>query len=194
MATQSLPYVTPEQYLEFDRKSEFKNEYIYGEIVCMAGGTPEHGLIGANAIRELGLRVSDGPCRVYTSDVRVSLNPKEGYVYPDVTVVCGTAEYRDGQKDTIANPKLAIEVLSPTTRDHDLGNKARLYWDAPSLTDLIFIEQERIWIEYWHRVTDGDWKKTLLTDANGILKIESLNCEIPVARLYLGAELPAACE
>jgi Uma2 family endonuclease len=194
MATQSLPYVTPEQYLEFDRNSEFQNEYIHGEIVPMTGGSPRHARIIANAIGELHSRFSEGPCGVFSSALRVAVNPKIGYVYPDVTVVCGELEYVDAREDTVTNPKVVVEVLSSTTRNYDLGDKARLYWETPSLTNLVFIEQERIWIEHWHRATDIEWKKTVLKDAAGILNIESLNCQIPVGRLYLGAELPAAGE
>jgi len=194
MATQSLPYVTPEQYLEFDRASEFNNEYLFGEIITIGGGTPWHARIIANAIRELGNRLSDGPCGVFSSSLRVALNPKTGYVYPDVTVVCGELEYVDGHEDTITNPKLVVEVLSPTTRNHDLGDKARLYWKVPSLSDVIFVEQDRIGIEHWHRTSDGGWRSTDMEDPDGILSIESLNSKIPVAQLYQGVKLPAASQ
>jgi len=194
MPTRTFPYFTAEQYLTFDRSSEFKNEYIFGDIVCMAGGTPRHALIMTNAAGELRNRLSGGCCRVYSSDLRVSLNPKTGYVYPDVTVVCGELEYVDKQKDTIANPKLVVEVLSPTTLDHDLGVKARLYWEAPSLSDLLFIEQDKVGIEHWYRASDGEWKRTVLRALDAVLDIRSLNCQIPVAQLYLGVELPSAGE
>jgi Uma2 family endonuclease len=189
MATQPLPYVTPEQYLEYDRNSEFKNEYLYGEIFCMAGGKPRHALISANVIRQLGNRLADRPCGVYSSGLRVCVNKKTGYVYPDVTVVCGPLDYVDEREDTITNPKVAVEVLSPSTRNRDLGEKARLYWDVPSLSDLIFIEQDTIGIEHWQRSGDGDWKRAVIKDPGGVLKIALLNCEIPVSELYLGAEI-----
>jgi Uma2 family endonuclease len=188
MATQPLPYVTPEQYLEHDRNSEFKNEYLYGEIFCMAGGKPRHARIAANAIRQLGNRLADGPCGVFTSDLRVCLNKNTGYVYPDVTVVCGPLNYVDDREDTITNPKITVEVLSPSTRNRDLGEKARLYWEVSSLSDLIFIEQDKIGIEHWQRTSDNDWKRTVVREPEGALKIESLNCEIPVREIYAGVE------
>jgi Uma2 family endonuclease len=194
MATLPLPYVTPEQYLEYDRNAEFKNEYYYGEIVCMAGGKPRHARITANVIAELHSRLSGRPCGVYSPDLRVCVNKKTGYVYPDVTVVCGPLDYVDEREDTITNPKIAVEVLSPTTRNRDLGEKARLYWDVPSLSDLIFIEQDTIGIEHWQRSSDGDWRRTVVKAPDGVLKIASLDCEIPVSQLYLGAELTAADE
>jgi Uma2 family endonuclease len=194
MATSTFPYVTPEQYLEYDRNSESRNEYIYSEIVPAEAVTESHSLIVANVIVGLKNRLSGRPCRVYASGPRTSLDPKKGYVYPDITVVCGQTEYLDSKKDTITNPKIAVEVLSPSTMNKDLGIKARLYWKVTSLTDLLFIEQESIGIEYWQRASNGEWKKTVIEDPAGILKIESANIEIPVAEIYAGVELPPAGE
>ena len=192
MATQPLPYVTPEQYLEYDHNSEVSNEYIFGEIVPMEAVTESHSLIVANVIHGLKSRISGGPCRVYASGPRTCLDPKKGYVYPDVTVVCGQREYLDAKKETVTNPKIAVEILSPSTLNYDLGVKARLYWAVPSLTDLIFVEQNKVWLECWFRVPGGKWDKTILESLGDILKIESINCEIPVSAIYDGVELPPA--
>jgi Uma2 family endonuclease len=194
MATRSLPYVTPEQYLEYDRNSELPNEYLFGEIVPMEAGTPWHSLIIANVITAVKNRLSGSPCRVFSSPLRVSLDPKKGYVHPDVAAVCGQLEYLDAKKDTVTNPKIAVEVLSPSTEDHDLGRKSRLYRNVASLTDLIFIEQNKIGIEHQFRLASGKWDYTMLEDVAGVLKIESLNCEIPVSEIYAGVELPPADE
>jgi Uma2 family endonuclease len=190
MATQTLPYVTPEQYLECDRNSDVRNEYIAGEVLPMVSVTESHSLIVANVVHSLKARLSGSPCRVYASGPRTILDPKKGYVYPDVMVVCGERQYLDAKRDTVTNPKIAVEVLSPSTMNYDLGVKARLYWAVASLSDLIIIEQDKIEIEYWHRANDGEWKKTIIEDPNGILKIESVSCEIPVSEIYEGVELP----
>jgi Uma2 family endonuclease len=194
MATQSLPYVTPEQYLEFDRNAEFKHEYFFGEIVCMPGGSFAHNLIAANATGELRNRLMSGPCRVLNSDMRIAVDTKSGYVYPDVSVVCGAPEFFGERQDTITNPKLIVEVLSPSTSEYDLGVKFHLYLLLPALSDYVLIAQDRIWIEHWYRSSDGGWKSIVLEDPNGILDITSQNCQIPVSQLYLGVDLPAAGE
>jgi Uma2 family endonuclease len=194
MATRLLPYVTPEQYLEYDRNSEFSNEYILGEILPMTSVTESHGLIVANVTRHLGNRLAEGPCRVYAAGPRTSLDPKKGIVYPDVTVVCGQREYLDSKKDTITNPKVAVEVLSPSTMNYDLGIKARLYWKVASLTDLILIEQDKVGIEHWFRGPVGKWDKTILESPGDILRIESLSCEIPLTDIYASVELAPADE
>jgi Uma2 family endonuclease len=86
MATQPLPYVTPEQYLEYDRNAEFKSEYFFGEIESMAGGTARHARIAAKVIEK---QLPNGPWQAFSSDLRVCLNKKMTYVYPDVTSFAG---------------------------------------------------------------------------------------------------------
>jgi Uma2 family endonuclease len=190
MATASLPYVTLEQYLEYDRNSEFRNEYIHGEIIPMEAGMPFHSLIGMNAGRQLGNRLTETSCRVFNPELRVSLDPKLGCVYPDVTVVCGELEHLDAKKDTITNPKIVVEVLSPSTRNYDLAVKFRLYWKVPSLTDMIFIEQDKVGVEHWFRLPGGKWDYTLVDNLDNILRIESAGCEIPLSQIYAGVEFP----
>jgi Uma2 family endonuclease len=160
----------------------------------MPGGSFQHNLISMNAGRELGNRLLRGPCRVLSSDMRIAVNTKSGYVYPDVSVVCGAPGYTDERKDTITNPKLVVEVLSPSTSQYDLGVKLRLYLKLQGLTDVVLVAQDRIWIEYWYRASDGGWKTTVLEDPGSILDIVSLDCKIPLSEIYLGVDLPAAGE
>ena len=190
MSSQPVPCVTPEEYLKFDRGSELRHEYVFGEIVQMVGGTYEHGVIQANAIGVLRDHLSKGPCRVLGSSVRVMLHRRDAsYAYPDATVVRGKPEFLDKEADTITNPRLIVEVLSPTTRNYDLGDKTRMYWQIPSLTDLLFVEQDKVWIEYWSREPGGKWDRRLVSDLGDVLKIASMDCELPVAEIYSGVEL-----
>src|ERR1039457_2748245 len=123
MSSQPVPCVTPEEYLKFDRSSEFRHEYVFGEIVQMVAGTYEHGLIEANSIYTLKNLLSKKPCSVVGASVRVMLHRDTLYSYPDATVVCGQPEFVDEKGDTLINPKLIVEVLSPNTRNYDLGDK-----------------------------------------------------------------------
>ena len=189
MATRQLPYFTPEQYLEFERSSDTKNEYISGEILPVEGGTPSHSRILGNSILAIGNRLSTTGCAVYPSSLRVCVDRKSLYVYPDVTVVCGELEFTDDRKDTVTNPNIIVEVLSPTTVDHDLGPKARMYWKIASLTDLLFIDQRKVWIEYWFRPPGGKWDHREFESLNDTVHIESTGSDIPVAEIYTGVEL-----
>jgi Uma2 family endonuclease len=121
MATVPLPFVTPEQYLAYDRQSDERNEYLYGEIQPVQGATLRHAQLAMNAGIASGKRLSDSACSAFSSSLRVSLDPKDGYVYPDVTVLCGKPEYLGKDEDIVTNPKLVIEVLSPSTMNRDLA-------------------------------------------------------------------------
>ena len=189
MSTQSVTYFTPEQYLELDRNSEVRNEYIFGEIVAMAGGMPMHSLLIANTILAVGKRLSSGSCRVFDSNLRVCLHREALYSYPDATVVCGPLEFVDDKKDTVTNPKVAVEVLSRSTRNYDLGAKARMYFQVPSLTELLFIDQDQIWIEHWRRQPNGRWDVEVVHDRDAVISLESIDCEAPVSEIYAGVEL-----
>src|ERR1017187_6333302 len=108
MSSQPIPYVTPEEYLKFDRSSEFRHEYVSGEIVQVAGGTYHHGLIAANAICALWNQLSKTPCRVVGCSLRLMLRRDRHYSYADATVVCGQPEFLDKEHDTLTNPKLVV--------------------------------------------------------------------------------------
>src|SRR6478672_4613835 len=120
MSAAPKPYISPEEYLERERQAETKSEYFAGEVFAMAGGTPEHSLIAANVTGGLWPQLLQKPCRVYTSDLRVHTSEPH-YSYPDVTVVCGEPQFLDEQRDTLLNPTVIVEVLSPTTEAWDRG-------------------------------------------------------------------------
>ena len=189
MSSQTLPQFTPEEYLEYDRTHEGKHEYVEGAIVAMAGGTTRHALATMNIGALLHAGLTGGPCRVYSSDLRVCIDSHKLYAYPDVTVVCGPEQHVDKREDTITNPKLLVEVLSPSTRQYDLNYKMRLYWRIPSVSELIFVECERVSVEHWRRIDGDQWSRELIEDRAATLHLPTLDIEIPVAQIYDGIEL-----
>ncbi len=186
MATQPLTLVTPEEYLEFDRKSDLRNEYIDGEVVPRAGATESHGTVVVNAIMALSGRLRGSSCRVIVDGPRLCLDGRRLYVYPDIMVTCGQREYLDEKKDILLNPKLVIEVLSPSTRDYDLGGKRIKYCNVPSIEELLFIEPDATWVEHWCRRSDGHWE-TKIMDQGSVLKLDSIGIELPVVEFYNAA-------
>src|SRR5579863_7310125 len=131
-------HMTREEYLEIDRNSEAKHENMFGEMMRVPGGSPQHSLITANTCIALGRRLSGGRCRVFDSSLRVCLDREMSfYVYPDLTVVEGAIECLEQRDETVTNPKIVVEVLSPASRNVELGGKARMYTRVPSLTDLL---------------------------------------------------------
>src|ERR1700684_3103198 len=119
MSAQPHARLTEEQYLMVERAAEFKSEYYDGYMYAMSGGSASHVQIAGNLTRELGVALRQKPCGVMQSDLRVRVPPARFYTYPDVTVVCGEMRFADDQKDTLLNPTLLIEVLSPSTESHD---------------------------------------------------------------------------
>jgi len=190
MASRTIPYVTPEEYLEIERNTDGKNEYINGEIFPVEGGTRAHSRITTNTILAVGKRLAGGVCEVYDSSLNVCIDRSSLYVHPDVSVICGKPEYASSGKDTISNPRLVVEVMSPTTANYDLGWKARRYWKIASLRNLLLIEQEEVWIEHWFRAEGGKWESLVLESLSDILCVESLSIEIPVSEIYRGVEFP----
>jgi Uma2 family endonuclease len=182
--------MTPEDYFEIDRHSEAKHEFMFGEISKVRGGSPQHALIASNMCIALGRRLS-GARRVFDSSLRVCLDPKTAfYVYPDLTVVEGPFEFLENANETLTNPKLVVEVLSPTSMNVELGSKARMYTRVPTLTDLLMIDQDRAGVEHWVRKENARWVVDLLEGGDAVLRIESLACEIPLREIYSGTEWP----
>jgi Uma2 family endonuclease len=188
MSTDPIPFANVEEYLEYDRKSEWKNEYLFGKIVARAGATPWHSIIAANITHLLNRTLFGSPCRVFDAGVRVCVNRKTLYSYPDATVACGPLDYTDGQRDTITNPKLVVEVLSPSTRNCDLGDKARMYMRIPSVEALLFVEQETVRVEHWKRASSDQWSIQEFEDSNASIQIDSVSCAVPVGAIYTGVE------
>jgi Uma2 family endonuclease len=109
--------MTYAQYLELERSSELKHEYLRGEVFAMAGGSPEHARLDANVIRGLGAALRGRPCAVFTSDARVRIEVTDRATYPDVTVVCGRLEHAPKDPDSITNPALPPPSVDEVYRD-----------------------------------------------------------------------------
>ena len=188
MSSQPVSYVSPEEYLEFERKAETKHEYVCGEILDMAGGTPQHGYIATNIATALVQLLNSRNCWVFNSDVRVSVRWGELITYPDVSVVCGQPKYTDERRDTLTNPILIAEVLSPSTRNFDRGDKSRLYRMLPSLSEFILVEQAPTEVEHWRRLSSGSWEVSAITDRHASLHLVSLSCDLSIEAVYRNVE------
>lgn len=197
------PYYTIEEYLWQEQRANQKNEYYDGTIYLMAGGSAEHSQIQANIILELGTALRDRDCRVLTSDFKVGMEDtpdskgksrrKKGgdfVTYPDASVTCGPLAYFREDRFTLANPLILFEVLSPSTRNYDLTFKFEQYQKIPSLKAYILIDSEKIWVRSCLRQAEQNrWiVEDPLEDLEDVLKLEVLNLEIPVRRLYQRVE------
>lgn len=180
----SLPQAryTPEQYLEMDRKADHRSEYVNGEILAMAGASREHNLVVTNLVREVSLALRGRPCETYSNDMRVTVSAAR-YTYPDVVVACGQPQFLDGQLDTLLNPTVIMEVLSPTTANDDRSWKFAHYRRLETLTDYVMLSQFQPFVEHYTRQGD-QWVLTELTGLEAVLRLPSLVCDLPLTAIY----------
>jgi Uma2 family endonuclease len=180
---------TPQEYLAFERKSPIKHEYYDGEIFAMSGVSREHNLIAGNLFREMSLQLRGRPCEAYISDVRVRVSPAGPYTYPDVVAVCGERRFEDSEVDTLLNPNVIVEVLSPTTEAYDRGKKFAHYRRLESLREYVLIAQDQVCVERYTRQGD-EWLLTELTRLEDTLRLESIGCAVGLREIYERVEFP----
>jgi Uma2 family endonuclease len=188
MSLQTKDYISPEEYLATERTAAFKSEYYQGEVFALAGAGHNHNIITANLIGLFyGLKKKN--CQVYPSDMRLHIPVNGLYTYPDVMVVCGDKQFLDDKKDTLLNPALLVEVLSPATADYDRGTKFMLYRSIPTLQYYLLVDARQRHVEMYIKNRTDTWELTETRDLAASLLLESLDLEIPVAAIYEDAEV-----
>ena len=125
MSTQPKHFVTPEEYLELERKAEYKSEYYNGEIFAMSGVSRRHDRIATQLHFLMAQHLQGKQCDWHSAEMRVLVEPGGLYTYPDLSVTCEEEKYADTEVDTLVNPTLLAEILSPSTEKYDRGKKAR---------------------------------------------------------------------
>jgi Uma2 family endonuclease len=175
---------SPQDYLAFERISKEKHEYFQGKIVAMAGASLIHNRLVANILREVGGALKDKACEILPSDIRVSIPSRESYMYPDAVIVCGQPEMEDDKFDTLKNPAVIFEILSPSTEDHDRGRKFFFYRQIPSFKEYILVDSTQPFVEVSRQEENGAWKFEIITDPDGQLFISSVGISIPIAEVY----------
>ena len=132
--------------------------------------------------------VRDKACEAYASDMRVRVAEVNAYFYPDVVVVCGQPQFLDEQQDTLLNPVLIVEVLSPSTESFDRGEKSFYYRHIPSLREYLLVSQHKVRVERYLRQPDGQWMIYDYTQPDGVVRLESVGIELPIAQIYEGID------
>lgn len=187
-----------EEYLRLEGQSDEKHELWDGWVVplgralAMAGGSYEHSLITANTARACGNRIEGGPCRVLSSDLRIRLGASVRYVYPDVSVICGPPQFdpQDVDRGTVLNPRLVVEVLSPSTESIDRREKLQGYLQIETVEEYVLISQTQPRVESFFRQASGSWLFTPAEGPEAQLQVLSLKIVIPLSEIYAGVEFP----
>jgi Uma2 family endonuclease len=208
LAPTRQPYrFTVEEYLAFERASEERHEYLDGVIYAMAGESPDHGRICMNLAATFVLQLRGSDCEAFSKDMEVCCGPyrahtREGlYAYPDLVVVCGAMQFHSQAEDVLVNPKVIVEVLSPSTEAFDRGEKFRRYraW-LPTLTDYVLVAQDRPVIDHYQRITvespapqeQTRWELETLEGLDTHLHLPGINCTVPLAEVYERIVFPQA--
>ena len=173
---------TPEEYITQERKAFHKSEYLEGQIFAMAGVSRAHSLITSNLSNSLYNQLVGSDCEVHSSDMRVQPSPI-AYFYPDVVVACGEPRFEDDVYDTLLNPIVIVEVLSPSTAAYDRGEKFSHYKQLTSLQDYILISQNRCCVEHYRR-QGLQWECTEFCALADVMSLTSIGCEISLRDIY----------
>jgi Uma2 family endonuclease len=184
MSTLASRFLSPEEYLEIERKAEDKSEYFNGEMFATSGASRRHDRIVVPLTILIGQHLKGKRCETFSANMRVLATPSGLYTYPDLSVACDEPQFADPHVDTLTNPTLLVEVLSPSTEAYDRGKKAKLYRAIPSLQELLFIAQESYEVELYRRQPDGTWS---LIEARGLesaIALTSIGYTLSLRELY----------
>ena len=191
LAESKIRKLTPEEYLELEDKAEFKSEYHDGVMIPVNGDSPEmtgasenHAQIISNLISTLLPELKRQNCRMLANDLKVWIANYRRFFYPDVLVVCGASQYYKEKRTTISNPKIIIEVLSPSTESFDRGDKFQAYRTLDSLEEYILIAQSKPVIEQFVRQSDGSWKLWTTIGLNSTIKLFSVDLAVKFTDVY----------
>lgn len=177
-------YYTPEEYLELEEKSEYKNEYRDGEIIPMTGGTTNHNKLAGNFYSCLNLALDDLDYEVYIGDVKLWIPRYREFTYPDVMVIEGEPIYYSTNTTIVTNPLLIAEVLSKSTKDYDRGDKFLYYRSIPEFKEYILIDQYKYYVMQYVKNNENQWLLTEYETEDAILKLASINLELSLKQLY----------
>jgi Uma2 family endonuclease len=181
--------ISPDEYLALERENEERNEYYDGLVLAMSGASLEHNAIDRNLLGILYGFLKGKECQVLPSYMRVSAPGRENYMYPDASIVCGKPDLEDDKFDTLTNPSVIFEILSPSTKGADKRRKFFFYMQIPSLREYIMVDSERRHIIISRKQPDGSWKfEELHADATALF-IQTINFSLPVSELYNGTGL-----
>ena len=184
-------YFSLDEYFALENASDARFEYRDGDIVCMSGGSREHGLISGNVFLSLGLSLRGGPCRAFTADTAILTPALPPYRYPDASVACGEWRFQLVRNlDALINPVLIVEVLWPTTFTYDHEEKFRAYQAIPSFSEYLLVAQDAPRVAHYRR-TEAGWVRQDVTGIEVVVALESVGCELRMSDLYEGVTFAA---
>lgn len=191
MSSATQHYVTPGAYLDLERKSEIRSEYVNGRVFVMSGASRAHNRIATNLSGLLWSQLRGRGCESYGSDMRVKVSPTGMYTYPDLVAVCGEPRFEDSNLDTLLNPVVIVEVLSESTEAYDRGEKFAHYRRLDSLREYVLVAQGKMRVEHYRR--EGEqWILTEISGEDGVLELPSIDCRVALRDAYEKVDVDSA--
>src|SRR5215471_8343647 len=184
VSTQPKTFLTPEQYLEIERKAEYKSEYYNGEMFATSGASLAHAFLVDNLTWELRRQLQGGPCRTASNDLRVFIPANGLFTYPDVVILCGEPRVRDSYLDTLLNPTVLVEVLSPSTEAYDRGRKFEHYQSIDTLREYLLVASDRVHVDLYTRQPDSRWLLTSASQEEESISLSTIGCVLTLNELY----------
>jgi Uma2 family endonuclease len=188
MLTQTVSFLSRQEYLEHERSTEFRSEYHDGQIFAMVGASRNHNRIVTNISSSLNVQLKSRLCNNYSNDMRIGIQGGKRYVYPDIVVTCGKEEFEDENHDTLLNPVVIIEILSATTEAYDRGTKFLYYQTISSLQEYVLVSQEKRCFEIYRKQADGSWLYRALQSSPIELELQSIACMLTADEVYAKVE------
>lgn len=184
---------TAKQYLELERRANYKSEFVNGQIYAMSGANRIHNQITFNLAGLLHTQLRGRPCEAYVTDMRVKISATGMYAYPDVAALCAEALFEDKQLDTLINPTLIVEVLSPSTEAYDRGGKFSHYRKIQSLIEYVLIAQDRYSVERFLR-QENQWLFSEFSKQSDVVHLQSIQCDLLLLDIYDKVSIPVDTE
>jgi len=184
MSSKAISLLTPEQYLEMERRSEFRSEYLNGQVFAMSGGTMNHAGIVRNVLLRLSEQLKGKRCEAFANDLRLFCARYDIFTYPDIVIGCGASKFLDDRRDTITDATAIVEVLSPGTMNYDRGEKFRYYRSLESFSEYLLLAQDTPRAEYHVRQPDGSWIFREFTSPRSAVELNSVDCRLDLESVY----------
>lgn len=179
-----LARMSESEYLDFERQSEERHEFVRGKVLVKEPGGWEHGLIAVNTSTSLHQQLEQTSCVVVSMMMRLRIDETTSFRYPDIMVICDKPQLTDKHNDNITNPSILIEVLIPETELEDRETKLHEYITIDSLQEYILISQHNAKVEVYSRDKTGKWIYTLVTGLDASVDLQFINCKLELSRLY----------
>ncbi len=177
---------TASDFLIWDESQTIRHEYFHGEVFAMAGGTDNHATVILNIAIAIRQHLKGTSCRVLTQDVKLQVEKANSYFYPDLFVTCSD---KDAKERLIkSEPKLVVEVLSPSTTAFDRGYKFNAYRSMPTLQEYVLVDPEAQTAEVYRRSENEEWILRAFSVGQGLM-LHSLDLSISAADLFADVEL-----